>query len=170
MLRLLEAVPLAGPRWGAFVLLAGLGLSATCGASAAEPAYPFEGTWVQADHACSPGSTRVRTYTSRDVTSPRGRCLIRRIATGSGAYELFEECRHEHSGLVTETIRMTSPDSMVLRRQLNRLKIPRQQHFTRCSIAAPNSAPRLQNRPAGPAGEPHRAPADGAPANGALKP
>jgi hypothetical protein len=168
MPRLMKAAPPVGQRWGALLLLAGLGLSAGSAALAAEPGYPFEGTWVQADHACAPGITRVRTYTAKDVTSPRGRCTIRRIASGSGAYELFEECRHERSGLVTETIRMTSPDSMVLRRQLVRLKIPRQQRFTRCSAAAPAAQPvpgRAQGKPAAPATEAPRRPDGPKPGN-----
>ena len=105
---------------------------------AAETPYPFEGTWLGAEHACTPTATRTRTYTSKDVVSALGHCAIRRIAAGSGSFELREECRRNDRLVnVTEIIRITSPDSMVLRRQLMRLKIPRPIRFVRCTIAAP---------------------------------
>lgn len=123
---------------------------------AADP-YPFEGTWLGVEHACTATATRTRTYTGKDVVSALGRCGIKRITAGSGAFELREECRrNDRSVNVTETIRMTSPDSMVLRRQLMRLKIPRPIRFARCTIAAP-AAPPPVSRPAKPLAPPEPA-------------
>ena len=120
-------------------LIVCVGISAPAFAVSGD-AYPFEGTWVQQDHVCAPGAVRVRTYTAKDVTSPRGRCAIRRVTAGSGAFELVEECRHERNQTVTEIIHMRSPDSLTMRRQLTRLKIPRPLRFVRCSAAAPGAA------------------------------
>lgn len=115
---------------------------------AAEAPYPFEGTWLGVEHACTPAATRTRTYTSKDVVSALGHCGIRRITSGSGSFELREECRRNDRPVnVTETIRMTSPDSMVLRRQFTRLKIPRPIRFARCTITAP-AAPAQSAHPA----------------------
>lgn len=115
-------------------------LTCSAAARAAEAPYPFEGTWVRAERACSPNATRVRTYTSRDVTSPRGHCAIRRVAAGGGAFELLEECRRDgRSGSVTETIKLSGPDTMTVRRQLSRLKITRPLRYQRCSAAAPKT-------------------------------
>jgi hypothetical protein len=139
---------------------------ALSGALAAEP-YPFEGTWILPQHPCVAGSMHLRTYTAREVVSPRGKCSIRRIAQGSGAFELMEECRHDgRPSTETETIRMTSPDSLLLKRQISRLKIPRQIRYARCNVpaAAPAAPPPSQPRaPARtvtpPSAEPqHRAP------------
>lgn len=108
-------------------------------AAAPETPYPFEGTWVRADRPCTPKAVLVRTYTPHDVTSSLSRCSIRRIASGSSGFELLEDC-HQGSAKpqkVTEIIRMTSTDSMVLKRQIVRLKIPRPMRFNRCTIAAP---------------------------------
>ena len=140
---------LSGP--GRALVLA-LALSLPVAATAAETPYPFEGTWTQPEHVCAPGATRVRTYTTKEVTSPRGRCSIRRIVAGSGLYELLEDCRHERNPTVTETIRMISPDSLISKRQLVRLKIPRQLRYVRCTAAAPGAPP-----PATPARPPGRA-------------
>ncbi len=105
-------------------------------ASGAEGLYPFEGTWVRTDHVCTATTVRERVYTARDVTSPRGRCTIRRVAASGSVFELLEECRHnDRPTTVTETIRLTSPDNMTLRRQVSRLKIPRQVHYARCTAA-----------------------------------
>lgn len=106
-------------------------------ALAAEPAYPFVGTWIRSDRICLPSATRVRTYTAKDVTSSRGRCSIRRIASGSGSFELLEDCkRNDRTQTVTEIIKVVTPDSMTLRRQFSRLKIPRMLRYSRCTVAA----------------------------------
>lgn len=119
-------------------LTLGLTVGAAAFAAKAEPSYPFEGTWIKADRVCGPASTRVRTYTAREVVSSRSRCSIRRIASGSGSFELLEEChRGDRPQTVTETLRMLSPNSMTLRRQLVRLKIPRTIRYSRCTVAAP---------------------------------
>ena len=136
-------VPPALARTG--VLLAVL---ASCAAAhaAADPPYPFEGTWIRAEHSCTPQTVRARTYTAKEVVSPLGRCSIRRIASNGGTFELVEDCRrNDRPQTVTETIRLTSADSMTLKRQMSRLKIPRQLRYARCTIASgagqPQSAP-----------------------------
>lgn len=121
----------------AYVAGAALWLTVLQGPSQADPAYPFEGTWIRADRACTPTAVRSRVYTAKEVTSPRGHCAIRRVTTGSGVFELLEECRRNDRPMtVTETIRLTSPDSMTLKRQVSRLKIPRQLRYARCTPAA----------------------------------
>lgn len=113
-------------------------------ASAAEPNYPFEGTWVRSNRECVPNAPRVRTYTARDVSFPTGHCSYRKVAAGGGQFEIFEDCRRsERPGNYTETIRMLGPDLMQVRRQAARLKIARPLRFTRCTAAAPAAgAPR----------------------------
>ncbi len=114
-------------------------MMACCAAAhaATEAPYPFEGTWIRAEHSCTPQTVRARTYTAREVVSPLGRCVIRRTASNGGAFELVEDCRrNDRPQTVTETIRMTSADSMTLKRQMSRLKIPRQLRYTRCTIAS----------------------------------
>jgi hypothetical protein len=119
-------------------LLAGWTVVLPASASPVVSQYPFEGTWIRADRVCTANAIHVRTYTAREVTSTRGRCTIRRVATGSNAFELVEECRHnDRPSTVTETLRMTAPDSMTLKRQVVRLKIPRSVRYTRCPAAAP---------------------------------
>lgn len=104
----------------------------------AEQAYPFEGTWARADRICSATTPNTRTYTAREVTTSSGHCVLRKVAFGSGEWELFEDCRHpEHQGNVTERIRMLGPDAILVKRQVVRLKIPRGLRFARCSLAAP---------------------------------
>ncbi len=124
-------------------------LIALCGTAqaAAEPPYPFEGVWVRAERACTATTVRERTYTAHEVVSPRGRCAIRRIAGGSsGVFELLEDCRRsDHQGSVTETIKMTTPDAMTLKRQVSRLKIARQIRYARCA-ASPSPAPAASPR------------------------
>ena len=110
-------------------------------ARAAEPSYPFEGTWVRANRVCAANAPRVRTYTTRDVTFPTGHCTFRKVATGGGQFEIFEECRKaERPGNYTETIRMQGSDLMQMRRQATRLKIARPLRYMRCTIAAPAPA------------------------------
>ena len=128
-------------------------LAASASASAAEPNYPFEGTWIRANRVCAPNAPRVRTYTAKEVTFPTGHCGFRKIATGGGLFEIFEDCRRaEHPGSYTETIRMLGPDLMQVRRSAARLKIGRPLRYTRCSVAAP-AAP---GTPAHPASGQHR--------------
>jgi hypothetical protein len=126
-------------RLGALARVACLSLIAMPGvALAADTALPFVGTWIRADRICSAGAVDIRIYTPKEVISSRSHCSIRRIASGSGAFELLEECRHNDRPMrVTEMIHMASPDNMTLKRQLSRLKIPRSIHFTRCTIATP---------------------------------
>jgi hypothetical protein len=118
--------------------------AAASGVRAAEPSYPFVGSWVRSDRSCSASATRERIYSARDVVSNRSRCTIRRIASGSGGYQLFERCErpNEKPFNVSEIIRMTGPDSMVLTRQTARLKLSRSLHFTRCPT--PPSSPTKQ--------------------------
>ena len=112
------------------------------GARAAEPVYPFEGSWVAANRACVAGSPHVRIYTQHEVTSRSGRCSIRKVASGSGLFEIFEDCRHsERPGDYTETIRMIGPDAMQMKRQSGRLKIASGARYLRCSAAGPGSKP-----------------------------
>jgi hypothetical protein len=126
-------------RFAALARVACLSLVALPGAVlAAETPLPFVGTWIRADRVCSATAVEVRIYTPKEVTSLRSHCSIRRIASGSGAFELLEDCHHnDRPTRVTEIIRMTSPDSLTLKRQMSRLKIPRSIHFIRCTIAAP---------------------------------
>ena len=120
------------------LLLAGI---AAGPAGAAEPSYPFEGTWVRANRVCVANAPRVRTYTPHEVTFATGHCTFRKVATGGGQFEVFEECRKaERPGNFTETIRMLGPDLMQLRRQAARLKIARPLRYSRCTIAAPAAA------------------------------
>lgn len=113
-------------------------LAASASARAAEPNYPFEGTWIRANRVCAPNAPRVRTYTAKEVTFPTGHCGFRKVATGGGLFEIFEDCRRaEHPGSYTETIRMLGPDLMQVRRSAARLKIGRPLRYTRCSAAAP---------------------------------
>ncbi len=134
-------------------------LAAALPALAAESGYPFEGTWVRANRVCTANAPRVRTYTSHEVTFPTGHCSFRKVATGGGLFEIFEDCRRaERPGNYTETIRMLGPDLMQMRRSAARLKIARPLRYTRCSAAAPAAA---AHAPASPAG-PHRAPQPGA--------
>ena len=138
------------------LLLAGI---AAGSAHAAEPAYPFEGTWVRANRVCAANAPRARTYTAHEVTFPSGHCTFRKVATGGGQFEIFEECRKaEHPGNFTETIRMTGPDLMQMRRQAARLKIARPLRYARCTVAAPApvGAPPRAAAPA-----PHRPPETG---------
>ena len=106
-------------------------------AAAADATYPFVGSWVRSDRTCTATSTRERTYTTREVVSSRSRCTIRRVAHGSGGYELFERCErpNERPVNISEVIRMTGPDAMVLTRQTARLKLSRSLRFTRCAPA-----------------------------------
>ena len=107
---------------------------ASCGA--VEALYPFEGTWIRAEHSCTPQTVRARTYTAKEVVSPLGRCSIRRIATSGSSFELVEDCRrNDRPQTVTEILRLTSADAMTVKRQLSRLKIPRQLRYGRCTIA-----------------------------------
>ena len=154
----------AGAAIGVMVELTLLGLAAGP-ARAAETAYPFEGSWVQTTHPCIAGSVHLRTYTAREVVSSRGRCSIRRIAQGAGAFEVQEDCRHDgRADRVTETIRVPSSDVMVLRRQEVRLKIPRAVHYARCTApVTPATAPAAVSPPAHlpgrtPLAEPRRTP------------
>lgn len=120
---------------GAALLLgmAGLGIAA-----AAEATYPFVGSWVRSDRACSASAARERTYTAKEVVSSRSRCAIRRVAHGTGGYELFERCERpgDKPANISEIIRMTGPDTMVLTRQTARLKLSRSLRYTRCAVAA----------------------------------
>ena len=146
---------------GGAVLLTGL--AGVTAAAAAEPGYPFEGTWVRANRECVANAPRVRTYTAKDVASATGHCTYRKVAAGGGQFEIFEDCRRsERPGNYTETIRMLGPDLMQLRRQAARLKIARPLRYARCTIAAPGAgaAPRpapASHHPAAPAGEPRPA-------------
>jgi hypothetical protein len=120
------------------LLLAGVAIAP---ARAAEPSYPFEGTWVRANRVCAANAPRVRTYTAHEVTFPTGHCTFRKVATGGGQFEIFEECRKaERPGNYTETIRMLGPDLMQMRRQAARLKIARPLRYARCTVAAPTPA------------------------------
>lgn len=128
-------------------LAAALALLVPAGCGAAEPPYPFEGTWIRADHSCTPQTVRARTYTAREVVSPLGRCSIRRIAANSSQFELVEDCRrNDRPQTVTETLRLTSSDAMMVKRQLSRLKIPRQLRYARCTIAGSAVQPSPQAR------------------------
>lgn len=121
----------------AAVVVGGLSLAGVAGA--AEGPFPFLGAWVRSDRSCSPTSTRERIYSARDVTSSRGRCTIHKVAAGSGSsFELFERCErpNERPMQVSEVIRMTGPDSMMLTRRTARLKLSRSVHFTRCPVQA----------------------------------
>ena len=109
-------------------------------AQAAEPAYPFEGSWIVANRACTAGSPHLRIYTQHEVTSRSGRCSFKKVASGSGLFEIFEDCRHsERPGDYTETIRMIGPDAMQMKRQSGRLKIARGSRYLRCSVAGPGT-------------------------------
>lgn len=122
---------------GSWLFLAG-------GGRAADSSYPFEGSWVRADRTCSATSTRERIYTARDVTSSRSKCMIRKVAAGSGnVFELFERCErpNERPSPVRETIQITGPSSMTLTRQTARLKLSRSLRFTKCP-AVQGSAPK----------------------------
>ena len=131
-------------------------LAASASARAADPNYPFEGTWIRANRVCAPNAPRVRTYTAKEVTFPTGHCGFRKVATGGGLFEIFEDCRRaEHPGSYTETIRMLGPDLMQVRRSAARLKIGRPLRYTRCSAAAP-AAPGTPAHPA--TGQHHPAP------------
>ena len=115
-------------------------------AQAAEPVYPFEGSWVVANRACTAGSPHLRIYTQHEVTSRSGRCSFKKVASGSGLFEIFEDCRHsERPGDYTETIRMIGPDAMQMKRQSGRLKIARGSRYLRCSVAGPG--PKLPSSP-----------------------
>ncbi len=120
---------------------AAFALAVAPSALAAEPNYPFEGTWVNATRVCTAAAPIVRTYTAHEVTFRTGRCGFRKVAMGSGQFEIFEEChRAERPGNFTEIIRMLGPDVMQVRRQAARLKIARSQRFVRCSAAAPGAS------------------------------
>ena len=111
------------------------------GGSAAAGSYPFEGTWVRADRVCSAAAPSLRTYTAREIVSPAGRCVLRKAVFGSGEWELFEDCRRsEHAGNVIEKIRMMGADQMIVKRQVNRLKIPRGRRYSRCTASTPKLA------------------------------
>lgn len=121
---------------GAAALFAGFVIEA----HAAEEHYPFVGAWIRSDRQCSATSTRERIYTPRDVVSSRGRCAIRKVAAGTGqTYELFEKCdrQTDRTNRVSEIIRMTGPDGMVLTRKTARLKLSRSIRFNRCPLPAP---------------------------------
>lgn len=128
----------AGGRRVVCAFAVGCAMAMSVAALRAETAsYPFEGTWVRSDRICSPASPHVRTYTGRDLSMPGGHCVLRKVAFGSGEFELFEECRRAiHPGNVTEKIRMLGPDMMMVKQQVKRLKIPRGRRFTRCTAAA----------------------------------
>ena len=121
-----------------------LALSWAATAGAAEASYPFMGSWVRSDRACTASPARERTYTAKEVISSRSRCSIRRVAHGSGGYELFERCErpNEKPVNVSEIIRMTGPDAMVLTRQTARLKLSRSLRFTRCAAVQPPPGPK----------------------------
>lgn len=146
----------AGPALLLAVLAAGaMGLPVR----AADAPYPFEGTWIRANRVCTANAPRVRTYTAHDVTFPTGHCAFRKVASGGGQFEIFEDCRRaEHPGNYTETIRLLGPDLMQMRRQAARLKIARPLRYARCTVAAP--APAGAPRPL-PASGPHRPPPNG---------
>lgn len=109
----------------------------------AEQSFPFDGTWVRADRVCSANAPSARTYTPRELVLANGRCALRKVAFGSGEWELFEDCRRpEHQGRVTEKIRILGPDMILIKQQVVRLKIPRGRRFARCNLAgAPKPAP-----------------------------
>ncbi len=128
-------------RAGALALSVLVALAAAAPARAAEPGYPFEGTWVRANRICAANAPHARTYTARDVTFASGHCSFRKVVSAGGQFEIFEDCRRaDRPAKLTETIRMLSPDLMQMRRQETRLKIPRPLRFTRCTIAAPSPA------------------------------
>lgn len=146
------------------VLVAAAALVATASLGAEQP-LPFEGTWVRADRICSPTAPNARTYTAHELTLTGGHCLLRKVAFGSGEWELFEEChRPERPSALTERIRMLGQDAMLIKRQVVRLKIARGRRFTRCTIAAPKPA---ADKPAVPS---HAAPAPPAAPPPAPKP
>lgn len=119
------------------LLAVALALLVATRCTAAEAPYPFEGTWIRAEHSCTPQTVRARTYTAKDVVSPLGRCVIRRVATNGSVFELVEDCRrNDRPQTVTETLRLASADVMTVKRQLSRLKIPRQLRYARCTIAS----------------------------------
>lgn len=106
--------------------------------------YPFEGTWVRADRVCSATAPSLRTYAPKELTTPAGRCILRKVASGSGEWELFEDCRRtDRSGNQIERIRMLGADAMLIKRQSGRLKIPRGRRYVRCTPSAkpPAGAP-----------------------------
>lgn len=132
-------------RGRAFVLALLVAVATAASARAAEPSYPFEGSWVRANRVCAANAPRIRTYTGKDVTFPTGRCTFRKVATGGNQFEIFEDCRRaEHPGNYTETIRMLGADLMQVRRQAARLKIARPLRYARCTaaVATPASAPK----------------------------
>ena len=122
---------------------------------AAEAIYPFEGSWVVANRACTAGSPHIRIYTQHEVTSRGGRCSFKKVASGSGLFEIFEDCRHsERPGDYTETIRMIGPDAMQMKRQAGRLKIARGSRYLRCTIAGSGAKPASAPLPRKPASVP----------------
>lgn len=144
--------------------LAGALIVSTAGLRAEQP-YPFEGTWIRADRICSSNPPSARTYTARELSLPNGHCTLRRVAFGSGEWEVFEECRRgEHQGSLTERIRMLGPDSMMIKQQVVRLKIPRGHRFTRCTMAAPQKLAPSGPAHSGPAPTGHSGPPAPAPA------
>ena len=137
------------------IQLAGLGsvlwlaLGSVALSAAPEQPYPFEGTWVRTDRMCTAQAPLARTYSSHELSTSAGHCTLRRVVFGSGEYELFEDCRRmDRPGDAVERIRMLSPDLLVLKRQVNRLKIPRGRRYARCSAAAPKPLGRSFNLPA----------------------
>ena len=123
-------------------------VSAALSAAPDQP-YPFEGTWVRTDRICTAQAPLARTYTSHELSTSAGHCTFRRVVLGSGEYELFEDCRRmDRQGDAVERIRMLGPDLLVLKRQVNRLKIPRGRRYARCSAAAPKPIGRSFNLPA----------------------
>lgn len=133
-------------------------------ARAAEPNYPFEGTWIRANRACVSNAPLKRTYTARDVTFSGGHCTFRKVASSGSSYEIFEDCRRaDRPGNFTETIRILGPDLIQMRRQAARLKIARPLRYARCAIAAPEP-PKPAAAPAPHRTEPLRAPAEPRPA------
>ena len=116
--------------------------------AAPDQPYPFEGTWVRADRMCTAQAPLARTYSSHDLVTSAGHCTLRRVVFGSGEYELFEDCRRmDRPGDAIERIRMLGPDLLMLKRQVNRLKIPRGRRYARCTAAAPKPAGRSFNLP-----------------------
>lgn len=141
------------------VILAAAVLSCAGAALAAgDQPYPFEGTWVRADRICTAQAPLARTYTTHELVTQSGRCTLRRVAFGSGEFELFEDCRRtERPGDAVERIRMIGPDALVLKHQVNRLKIPRGRRYARCTAAAPKPpapAGRSFGQPPAPAPKP----------------
>ena len=124
--------------------------------AAPEPGYPFVGNWIRSDRACAASTSRERVYTSKEVTSSRGKCAIRKVAHGSGGYELFERCErpNEKAANVSEIIRMAGPDALILTRRTARLKLSRSLHFNRCGDLPPER---------GQAGPPRAAPVSPSP-------